>query len=96
MIKKFLLKKTKKQLDAKGLGHLPGALTDMLKHREEMGPVVAYVLLAQVGIFDSLGFWFFFSRVVQKLFPRKGNKSNAKSTKQKKEADPVPVRGEGY
>jgi hypothetical protein len=90
MLKRMLLAKTKKQLDAKGLGHLPGALQTMLSNPKELGPVFAYVILAQVGIFDSLGFYFFFSRVISKLFPKKGV-SNGKS-EQKKETSSMPMR----
>lgn len=99
MIKKMLLAKTKKQLDTKGLGHLPAALETMFANPKEMGPVVAYVLLDQCGIFDSLGFYFFFSRVVTKLFPKpkpKGTNHASSSTKQEEKASTVPLRSEGH
>jgi len=83
MLKRMLLAKTKKQLDSKGLGHLPAALETMLANPKELGPVVAYVLLNQCGIFDSLGFYFFFSRVVTKLFPKPKGRNNHASTSTK-------------
>lgn len=94
MIKKMLLRKTKKNLDAKGLGHLPAALETMFANSKDMMPVLGYVILDKCGIFDSFGFYFFFSRVVSKLFPKPKGQNHA-STKAK-EANSVPLRSEGH
>ena len=92
MVKKYLLAKTKKQLEARGLGHIPQALQDLLAHPEVIGPVIAYVLLAQCGIIDSLGFWFFFSRIASKLMPKKKGNNHASTKQPNKEVGSVPMR----
>ena len=79
MIKRLLLKNSKKKLDAAGAGDLPDAIGKLLDCPSQIIPVITYVILSRVGIFDAVGFYFFLNRIATKLKPR--GKQNAKSAK---------------
>jgi hypothetical protein len=82
MLNKMLLRRIKKALDREGVGDLPEAIEKMLTHAEKIPAILAYMLLSQVGIFDTMGLMWFCKRILKKFvkaYSRGGSKNGGQS-----------------
>jgi hypothetical protein len=86
MLGKMLSRKVKKALEREGVGDLPDAVEKMIIHAEKIPAVLAYVLLSQVGLFDTAGFLWFGKRIIEKLVKShtKGAKKNGNTGRKTK------------
>jgi hypothetical protein len=70
MLKKYLLKRWQKQIQAQGMTNAPEALSFMLTNFKNMLPVIAYVLMDRLGPTDFFLMLFTLQRIAKKLLPK--------------------------
>jgi hypothetical protein len=89
MLNKILLRRIKKALDREGVGDLPDAVEKLLVHAEKIPAIIAYMLLSQVGLFDTMGLMWFGKRVLTKIGKHiSGGKKNGRQSKGSQSAVP--------